>query len=175
MTFQSTVRRFLGYGVVGEFVFDGPRKVQTLPLGSTNPLNNVFGRAFRNLAVSGGPASADIVAAGSVWAGVLVNPKEHALQGQVAGTLAPSLVLPNGDIAGFASMGFVLLQCDALQAAAPQIGDILQYQITTGIIVTVAPGTAPAAGYANVPGGTVYHLPQATNAAGQPFVAELNA
>lgn len=174
--FQNTVRRFLGYGVVGDIPFDGPRRVQTLPLGSTNPLNNVFGRYFRNLAVSGGPASADIVAAGSVGAGILCNPKEHALQGQVAGTLAPSLVLPNGTLAGFMTMGFVLLQTDALQAALPNIGDILQYQITTGIIVTVASGTAPATGFANVPGGTVYHLPQQlAAAAGNPFVAQLTA
>lgn len=176
MPFQSAIRRFNGYGVPGEIPFDGPTpRIQTLPTGSTSAANNVFGRAFRNLAVSGGPASADLAAGGDVFAGVLCNPKEHASYGTInGGPLAPTLVLPNGVNAGFIVTGTVILITDALQAASPKIGDDLHYQITTGIIVTVAAGATPAGGYAKVPTGSVYHLPQQlTPLAGQLFVARI--
>lgn len=169
--FQQQVRRFNGYGVPGEIVFDGPNRVQTGITGSTSALSNIIGRVFTQ-ARAGGVMSAD----GNLaeFGGILCNPKVYAGRGTVVGgTLAPTLQLPNNTVAEFLQMGFILLQTEAAQAAAPLIGDILLYATATGAIVTVAAGTEPGAGQAAVPNATVWHLPGAAAGAASLYVARL--
>lgn len=166
---QQTIRRKYGYGVPGDLSFDGPSRVQTGVIGSTNPANNVVGRVFTQ-AKAGGVMSADGNLAS--FGGILVNSKVYPNYGTTGNPLAPSLVVPNGIVGEFMKMGIITMACVAAQAAAPLIDDILQYNIATGEVVTVAAGTTPATGYANVPNGVVYHLP-GTAGVGNLFVAKL--
>lgn len=137
MAFQSTVSFNQGLGVVGERYADSPMRAQSWILRSADATYNVFGRAFT--VVSEGVAAAG---GAGVFAGILADPKQHALNGTLAGgTLAPSLVLPNETQADIMSMGSIIV---ALPAAA-NIGDLVVYNTTTGILATVAPGaTMPA-------------------------------
>lgn len=133
MAFQSTVANQMGYGVVGEFAFEGPVRAQPYTLESDDATYNVFGRAFT--IVSEGVAKAGGT---GVFAGLLVNPKEHALSGTTAGgTLAASLALRNEELASLATMGEVIVAVPGNCA----LGDKVTYNQTTGVLGTVN-GTA---------------------------------
>ena len=128
-------------------------------LNSADAANNVFGRAFTHLAAEG-----QVTAGGAgVFAGILANPKEHANRGTLAGgTLADSLVLPNGIIASFVqeTPGIIV----TLPAGDVNIGDQVIYATATGILDTQAPGTAPGAGNALIPGATVVRYEKSATA-----------
>lgn len=148
--FPSTVAMDIAAGNVGELAFDGPLNAQTAILNSADAANNVVGRAFTHLAAEG-----QVTAGGAgVFAGILANPKAHASRGTVAGgTLAATLTLANGETGEFVQMTPGMFV--ALPAAAANIGDQVIYATATGILATQAPGTAPGAGNAIVPGATV--------------------
>lgn len=132
MTFQSTVSLAQGFGVVGELAFDGPIRAHPYILNSDDAAYNVFARAFT--IVSQGVAKAGGT---GVFAGLMVNPKEHASNGTaVGGSLAPTLTLRNAEIASMLTMGEVIV---TLPAAA-NIGDLIAYDTTTGVLSAVAPG-----------------------------------
>lgn len=136
MTFQTTVAFNQGFGVPGELFNDGPRRAASYILNSASATNNVFGRAFTVL--SQGIAQVGNPGGTNVFAGILVNPKDSALQGTTTGTLTPSLTLPNYAQAEILTEGSIIV---ALPAAA-NIGDLVIFDNTTGALSTIAPGVA---------------------------------
>lgn len=145
MSFQSTVSAQQGFGIVGERFDDGPTRAQPWTLRSGSAANNVFGRAFT--AVSEGVASAGQPGT-QVFAGILIDPKEHALPGS---SVSPSLTLPNETIASLAFEGSFIV---ALPATAA-IGDLVYFTNATGILTTTAPGAAAPALSTRIPGAFV--------------------
>lgn len=87
-----------------------------------------------------------------VGGGFLVNSKEYALIGTTAGTLTPTLNLPDNAQGDFLSMGFIVV---ALTTAG-NIGDQIYYNVNTGALSAVAPGGTPGSLLANT-GATVSH------------------
>lgn len=161
MAFQSTVPSVIPAGIPGELAFEGPLRAQPARLNSSDAANNVFGRGF---CVAGNAAAQDptnIVAAAdgtTVFAGILCNPKAHASYGtQAGGILAPSFVLPNGEIAELVTMGEVF----ALVSTAANIGDNVYRNNTTGILATTAPGTTTLSGHTLIPGARIERFPLA--------------
>lgn len=154
MPFQSTVRFDQGFGVVGEFAYDGPRKVRPGLIVSASAVNNVIGRAFTQ------PNTGGTFAAGGtdVFAGILVGTKGYVSQGTAAaGTLAPTLTLPNSTEGEFAIQGFPIV---TMSNANVHIGDDVHFVQATGALLSVAPGTTPTTGNTKVPNASVYALPQ---------------
>jgi hypothetical protein len=129
MPFQSTVALTQGFGVVGELAFDGPVRAQSYNLISDDAAYNVFGRAFTVVSETQAKAGGT-----GVFAGLMVNPKEHSSNGTVAGgALAPTLTLPNYDNASMLIMGEVVIAVPG----ACNIGDLVTYNTTTGVLGTV--------------------------------------
>lgn len=138
MGFQTAVDLNQGFGVVGEVFDDGPRRVQPFIIDSTDPANNVFGRAFTILSEGKAAAGAE----GGSFAGILVGPKEHASYGTSAGgPLAPTLTLADNVVGELLSEGSVIV---TLPAAAA-IGDLVYFTDATGVLTTIAPGAAAPA------------------------------
>lgn len=131
MSFQSTVSLAQGFGVVGERYTDSPFRAQSYILTSADASYNVFGRGFtitsQGVAAAGGTG---------IFAGILIDPKIHPLQGTVSGTLASSLTLPNSAQATLCTEGTIIVTL----AATAAIGDRVVFDTTTGILSTVAPG-----------------------------------
>ena len=129
MPFQSTVNIELGQGVVGDVSFESPLRSTPYVLVSGDAANNVVGRAFTI-------TSEGVAAAGGtgVFAGILANLKVYPLQGTVAGTLTPTLALPNNATGELVTMGDMYV---SLPAAAA-IGDRVTYNTTTGALSSVA-------------------------------------
>jgi len=133
MAFQSTVRAFSADGVVGEFAYDGPTRAKQGILNSGDASYNVIGRAFTT-------SSEGVAAAGGTGAffGILGFPKEYATSGTTSGALAPTTTLPNGVTADFVTMGIMYV---TLPAAA-NIGDLVAYNTTTGVLSTTPATTS---------------------------------
>lgn len=132
MTFQTTVKKDQAFGVVGELFLDGPLRAQPLILESVDAAYNVIGRAFT--LVDGSDTKAQAGGTG-VFAGILANPKVYASYGtQAGGPLAPTLTLANEVVAEFVQMGQMIV---ALPAAA-NIGDLVTYNTTTGLLGSIA-------------------------------------
>lgn len=157
MTFQSTVYRDQGAAIVGEMAFDGPWRAQAGIIDSvgTTPAFNRIGRAFTQVEDADGHCTVggDATADGTPFYGIFCNPKEQAMYGTVAGgTLAPTLDVPQYAVGSFATMGPVWCSF----AAACQVGDLVDYVIATGVLVTRAPSVAnPISGNANIPGAAI--------------------
>lgn len=137
--FQASIGLAMGAGIPGELFNDGPRRCKTATLVSASAANNIFGSVFTY-------ASQFTAQAGSGgargFAGFLVGPKEQALYGTSAGTLNPSLTLPNNIQAELLYMGSIFVQLPA----AANIGDYVFYNNTTGLLTTLPPGTTPVTG-----------------------------
>ena len=131
MGFQSEIRADITDGIVGEFAESGPIRAFRKILNSTAATNNVFGRAFTLTA-----SSDDTVAAGGTgaFAGIMVNPKEHALLGTSDGTLEGSLQLPNNVSATMSDMGIIYIN---LEGAGSE-GDNIEFD--TGATVAADAG-----------------------------------
>ena len=158
-TFQSTVNVNLAFGVVGETIFDGPQRVETLTLDSSG---GTVGLAFTksnstNVATQGGT----IVNGTSVFAGILVNPKAYASYGAVGGNpLDPTLFLGGNKQGEFMTMGTIVVSL----AGAGNIGDVIQYNNTTGVLSALQPGSTVTAGNTFIPNCVIYRYP--TSSAG---------
>lgn len=148
MAFQSTVNQLLAFAVVGELLRDGPTRASSLIVNSSGAANTI-GYAFTksnstNIASVGGT-----IASGTVWAGILANPKVYASNGTTAGTLTPTLNIPDNAQASFVYEGLIAV----VSTNGGNIGDLLVYDTTTGAISTVAAGSGSAGtGKAFVPG-----------------------
>lgn len=153
-TFQNTVNVQLSFGVVGEILNDGPMRTESLILDTTG---GSVGLAFTksnttNVATQGGTG---------VFAGILINPKSLPGFAPASGfPIDPSLVVPAGNQAEFMTMGTIIV---ALTGAG-NIGDIIQFNQTTGALSAKAPGSAADAGNTLIPNTVIYRFP--TTAAG---------
>lgn len=130
MPLQTSVNLDQALGVVGELRTDAPWRAAPFILNSADASYNVFGRAFT-------VSSEGVAAAGGtgVFAGILIDPKQHVTAGTVAdGALAPNLVLRNAEVASLLQMGEVIVAV----AGAAVIGDRVYYDNTTGILGTVS-------------------------------------
>jgi hypothetical protein len=141
---QSTVNTAFALGVIGEFYDDGPRRVAPGVLVSADAAENIIGRVltYTNLGNADGTAPIVVEAGGTgTFAGILVGPKLYATSGTTAGTLQPTLTLPNNTTVEFCSMGSIIV---ALPAAA---GDTsaLKYTNATGAIGIGAAGAGETA------------------------------
>ena len=156
MSVQSSVAAQMGFGVVGEAFLDRMNRVQPGILDSASAANNVFGRAFTvKNGADGTPGSAITVEAGGTgnFAGILVNPKNHASYGtRAGGPLAPSLVLPNDVIAEFCKDADGVIV--AFTAAADE-GDWVEFVQATGVLAPLAPLAEPTAGSTIIDGARV--------------------
>ena len=148
MTFQQTVRDDQGSGIVGEFAFDGPQRAFRYNLDSGDAANNAFGRAFT--LKSGQDVDVEAGGAG-VFIGIMVCPKQHALIGDASGTLNPSLVLPNGVDADFATMGQPYVQL----ANAATVGNSVIFNNTTGVLSALSTIDSVPAGSTQILGAKV--------------------
>jgi hypothetical protein len=154
-TFQSTVNVNLGFGIPGELIVDGPQRVDSLTLDSTG---GYIGLAFTksnttNIATQGGA----ITSGSTVFAGILVNPKAYASYGAVGGApLDPTLFLGPNSQGEFLTMGTIVVTL----VGAANIGDIVQYNTTTGVLSAVAPGSSAASDNALIPNCVVWNYPQ---------------
>ena len=98
-------------------------------------------------------ASADIGSVG-IFAGILVNPKEHVTSGASTGSLDPTLALLNNESASLMREGTVAISLTGTNAV--NIGDQIMYDVRTGELSARAPtDTAPPANFALVPNGKV--------------------
>jgi len=155
-TFQSTVNVNLGFGVPGELIVDGPQRSEPLTLDSNG---GTIGLAFTksnstNVATQGGT----ITNGSTVFAGILVNPKAYASYGAVGGNpLDPTLFLAPNSQGEFLTMGTIVVTI----VGAANIGDLVQYNTTTGVLSAVAPGSSATTGNALIPNCVVYRYPQA--------------
>ena len=152
MAFPSSVISDLVSGTPGEIAFDAPYTGITAIVDTTTEANNVFGRAFTYKT-----KSVESVQAGGtgLFAGLMVNPKAHAINTLAATTDSVS----NGRVSEFCVKGevYVLLSV----GTAVTIGDPVYFVNADG---TLGAGTA-AAGQTQIAGATVVrHNPSAANA-----------
>lgn len=132
MSFQSSVRQLMTYGIVGEVIFDGPQRAEPVILDSADAANNVIGRAFTSPA--GEDSTVDAGGTG-VFRGILVNPLVYATSGTTAGALEPTLTLPNNTNVEVLSMGTIIVSL--LNAAS--IGDSVMFTQSTGELSALPP------------------------------------
>ena len=159
MAFQTTVNADIRSGVIGELAFNGPARAVSAMLDSgAGAANNVVGRAFcyasteNNTVSAGGDAG--------IFAGILIQPKSHALRGTaVGGTLADSLTVPDGVAVELLQMGEVFV---SLATDGATIGSLVKYNDTTGVLNH---GTA-STGETQVPNAVVTRVEPSPTAAG---------
>lgn len=167
MAFQSTVRQFMTDGIVGDIALDGPVRSQPVLLQTSDATQNVIGRAVTH--VAGTTNDGKAVAGGTgVFAGILTNSKQYALTGTTAGTLAPTLVLPNNtpvEATYMATGVWVLLTTSA------NIGDQVVFAQADGQLAAIAPGASPSAGQTLITGAKV--IRQSTTTAGLAMISLL--
>lgn len=142
MGFQSTVALNQGFGVIGEIVFEGPLRATpgVVKVGSdgATAADIVVGRAFTIDAADG-----QYYPGGTgTFGGILANSNAYASYGTSAGgPLAPTLVLPAGEVGEFLEMGEIVV---ALPAAAA-IGADLKFTKASGVIGVGAPSAGETA------------------------------
>ena len=152
MAFPSSVISDLVSGIPGEIAFDAPYTGITAIVDTTTEANNVFGRAFtyKNEAVE------SVQAGGAgLFAGLMVNPKAHAINTLAATTDSVS----NGRVSEFCVKGevYVLLSV----GTAVTIGDPVFFVNATGALGAGNAGI----GETQITGATVVrHNPSAANA-----------
>ena len=96
---------------------------------------------------------------GIVFAGILVNPKVYASIGTTAGTLTPTLTLPDNAQGEFCTMGTVVVQ----MAGPANVGDLVQFATATGALSAVAPGSSATGGNVLIPNCVVWRFPTVAN------------
>ncbi len=156
--FQSTVNIYNALGIVGEVAFDGPIRAGSYNLYSAGVANKV-GYAYTvtnginpDPSKNSGNAGSAQVGGTGVFAGILVNPKEYALRGTLAGgPLAASLDLPDYSIGDLLTMGEVFVNLPG----GASVGDLVTYDPLTGALNSITPTTrftaSIAAGGASTP------------------------
>ena len=152
MSFQSTVRYDQSFGVPGEIIVDGLKRVESGYLTSADAAYNIVGATVFTRPVAGGAVAAGgTIGPANVFAGILCNPKTYAALGTSAGgPLAATLTLPNYINAELCltTSGMVVTV-----PAACAIGDLLTYNLTTGALGTPVKGVASFTGVIEVTTG----------------------
>lgn len=145
MVFQQTVRQDQTFGFVGEVIEDTPMRARQNIIVSGDAANNMIGRAFTQV-----NNQDDQVQAGGTgfFFGIFINSKNLATSGTSAGTLEPTLVVPNRTIGEFIYSGVVIVEI----SNAANIGDFVYYNDTTGALQA---GTTAPANHTQVPGARI--------------------
>jgi len=141
MGFQASVGLAKSLGVAGDIYNNSPIRAQSFILNSGTQ-DNVVGYAYT--INSEGNAT---VGGSGVFGGILVNSKEYALFGTAAGTLTPTLVLPEDSQGDLLTMGSIIVEV----SNTGSIGDGVYFDDTTGAL---AIGTA-STGQTQVPNAVV--------------------
>lgn len=150
MGFQTSLNQTYGFGVIGELSSDGPQRVSPRIVNSSGANPNVVGYAYTRSNTTDICSVGGTITTGVVFGGIMVMPKAYASYGTTAGTLAPTLAVPDNSNAEFMEMGTIVV---ALSTAC-NIGDLVVYDTTTGALSTVAAGSGSAGtGKAFVPAG----------------------
>lgn len=152
MAFQSAVNIKYAFGVVGELIQDGPQRADSLIVNSAGANPNKVGYAFTKNNQSNVAAVGGTIAAGTVFAGILVNPKVYASQGSSGDTLGATLDIPDNSQGEFLTMGTIVVEL----GNAFDIGDQVEYNTTTGALQAVAPGGTADTGFAIIPNAVVW-------------------
>ena len=150
MAFPSSVISDLVSGIPGEIAFDAPYTGITAIVDTTTEANNVFGRAFTYKT-----ESVESVQAGGtgLFAGLMVNPKAHAIN-TLAATTDP---VSNGRVAEFLVEGEVY---GLVSGPTPGIASIAvtaggaDYATAPTVVITGGGGSGATA-TATVAGGAV--------------------
>lgn len=132
--------RKLVSGFPGSISHDGPTRAHPGILKSASEANNIFGRAFTYE-----NQSQETMQAGGagVFAGILINPKAHALDTDYA---------KNGSVGEFLTMGEVYVELDF--TVAPALGDKVYFVPATGKLTSIE------AGNTEIPGAMIVrHMP----------------
>lgn len=164
MSFQSSVGFRYVQGMAGEQAFDTPIVAKPWRLSSQTAVANTFGKAFTasaDEAVINGEVSTGVATVGGTgaFAGLLINPKNHALYGTTSGgPLAPSLDLPANSVAQLATKG----QWFVSPIVAVAYGDPVYFNQTDGTLTNAA-----GAGYTLIANAKFVHT---TTAAGTTVV-----
>lgn len=154
--FQKEILSAPAFGIVGEFAFDGPTRVQPAMLKTTDETNNVIGRAF-TVKSGGTGAKGDasdpkpiIAEAGGTgaFAGILIHPKSHAAFGS---DLAPTSVVKNGVAVELLTFGNVIVEAPSAVA----IGDKVYFDPTTGILSFAGASAVAPTGKTLIPNASV--------------------
>lgn len=145
MSFQSTVATTQGFGVPGEIFTSSPTRAKSYILNS-GAVPNTVGYAY-TLTSEGVAQCGDAAEAGGEFAGILINPKGYALQGAAAGSLAPTLVVPEDSQGELLTMGEIIVYL----TTAANIGDAVYFVNATGAL---GAGTA-GAGQTQIPNAKV--------------------
>lgn len=146
--FQSTVNISLGFGIIGEMIAGTPHRTDSLTLDANG---GTVGNFFTKSNSTGVATQGGTIAAGVVPAGFLVNPKVYATAGPSTGALDPTLDLPGNVQGEFLVEGDIVVNV----TGAANIGDQVQYNLTTGVLSAVAPAGTVTAGNAFVAGAVV--------------------
>ena len=149
MSFQSSVAIYQGAGVPGEQYSDSPWIAQSYTINSASAAYNIIGATGCSI-TSEGFVAAGNAGGGKVYAGILVDPKNVALFGTGGIPLNPTLTVPNYTQVECATSGsFWVTLTGSGGSGAANIGDWVCYNLTTGALTSVAPGTS-------LPGGTAW-------------------
>ncbi len=151
MAFQSSLNPTYAFGVIGELTSDGPQRVAPRLMNSSGTPNVVGYFYTRSNTTDICTVGGAITNGSTVAGGILVMPKAYASIGTTAGTLTPTLTLPDNWIGEFMEMGTIVV---ALPAAC-NIGDLVTYVLATGALGSVAPGSSAPGGSALVPNAVV--------------------
>ena len=155
MSLQSQIFIFTGSGVPGEIYLDTPRIAQSYVLNSASAAFNIIGATFFTVNAQG-LAQAGLGTGSPAnygFAGILFNPKVYSSFGtQANGPLYPTLTLANGVQAEIISQGTLWV---TLSNSTANIGDLVFFNNTTGVLSSIAPTATPA-------GGTTYANAQVT-------------
>ena len=154
MGFQQTVNVLTNLGVIGDVLLDEPHRAQPVTLDNNG---GALGNAFTKSNTTGIATQGGAITNGStVFAGIAVNPKVEPLFGSSAtNPLNPNLTLEPNSQAIMLTLGSVVVQL----TTTFNIGDLVQYNTTTGALGAYAPGGSPAGGSATVPNAVVYGIP----------------
>lgn len=151
--FQSNIRARQTTGIQGEFVKDGPIRSNDRMLKSTDPANNVIGRVVQQIAAEDHNVSADIGTVG-ICAGIIGIPKSYSSAGTTGDTLAATMTLPNNTEIECLLEGTIFAPVEN-DGAGNAIGNILFYDVSTGVITSAPPETEAPDGSALIPNGRV--------------------
>lgn len=152
MPFQQDVRQFATSGLPGEVSNFGPLRshVWVLQSNGTNNDTNPIGFAYTKLAdriATPGDNAQDQ----QPFLGILIRPKENALQGNDAGTLDPTYFLRDNENGTLLSTGELWVTL----GTTGKVGDELSFEIATGAIGSAVTWVPDGITYSAIPTGII--------------------
>lgn len=139
MGFQTSVIPTFADGIIGEILYQGPTRAAEFNLVSGGT-PNIIGHAYTHVSGVDLRAAAGAIGGGA-FAGILCFPKEHASYGSSAGTLEPTLEIPDNASGSLLTMGEIIVSLAIVGTGL--IGEPLFYNDLTG---ELGSGT-PAVGF----------------------------